>query len=297
MTSHVYSSCSSKSSSEVSIETIREKQSLEIYLSEIGKESLLKPEDEVTLAQEIRKGSRKALNRLINANLRFVVSVAKEYRGQGLSLTDLINEGNIGLIRAAHRYDETKGFKFISYAVWWIRQAILQALSEQVRIVKLPLNKVGEINKIMKFINKYEKIHGETPTVEDISKEVDLTPEKINDTINIFKRQLSLNESVNNDEKNKLMDFIANDKQELPDQVLISESRKLEIENVLLTLTDRESEVVRLYFGLDCERAYTLEEIGEKFSLTRERVRQIKEKALKKLRHKSRSQKLRSYLG
>lgn len=214
-----------------------------------------------------------------------------------MSLTDLINEGNIGLIRAAHRYDETKGFKFISYAVWWIRQAILQALSEQVRIVKLPLNKVGEINKIMKYINKYEKQHGETPTVEQISKEVDLTPEKITDTINIFKRQLSLNESVNHDEKNKLMDFIANDKQELPDQVLLSESRKLEIENVLGTLTDREAEVVRLYFGIDCERAYTLEEIGEKFSLTRERVRQIKEKALKKLRHKSRSQKLRVYLG
>jgi RNA polymerase primary sigma factor len=282
---------------ECSIETIREKQSLEIYLSEIGREGLLTFQDEIELAQEIRKGSRKALNRLINANLRFVVSVAKEYRGQGLSLTDLINEGNIGLIRAAHRYDETKGFKFISYAVWWIRQAILQALSEQVRIVKLPLNKVGEINKIMKFINKYEKRHGETPTVEDISREVDLTVEKINDTMSIFKRQLSLNESVNNDEKNKLMDFIANDKQELPDQLLISESRKLEIEDVLQTLTDREAEVVRLYFGLDCERAYTLEEIGEKFSLTRERVRQIKEKALKKLRHKSRSQKLRVYLG
>ncbi|MCB0280542.1 MAG: sigma-70 family RNA polymerase sigma factor [Calditrichaeota bacterium] len=279
------------------METIREKQSLEIYLSEIGREGLLTPQDEITLAQDIRKGSRKALNRLINANLRFVVSVAKEYRGQGLSLTDLINEGNIGLIRAAHRYDETKGFKFISYAVWWIRQAILQALSEQVRIVKLPLNKVGEINKIMKFINKHEKKTGEKPSVEEISKEVDLTPEKITDTLNIFKRQLSLNESVNNDEKNKLMDFIANDKQDLPDQVLISESRKQEIENVLRTLTDREAEVVRLYFGIDCERAYTLEEIGEKFSLTRERVRQIKEKALKKLRHKSRSQKLRTYLG
>lgn len=226
-----------------------------------------------------------------------MVSVAKEYRGQGLSLTDLINEGNIGLIRAAHRYDETKGFKFISYAVWWIRQAILQALSEQVRIVKLPLNKVGEINKIMKFINKHEKRHGETPTVEEIARNVDLTPEKVTDTMSIFKRQLSLNDSVNNDEKNKLMDFIANDKQELPDQVLISESRKLEIEDVLQTLAEREAEVVRLYFGLDCERAYTLEEIGGKFSLTRERVRQIKEKALKKLRHKSRSQKLRVYLG
>ena len=282
---------------EVDIETIREKHSLEIYLSEIGREGLLTPQDEITLAQEIRSGSRKALNRLINANLRFVVSVAKEYRGQGLSLTDLINEGNIGLIRAAHRFDETKGFKFISYAVWWIRQAILQALSEQVRIVKLPLNKVGELNKIMKFINAHEKKTGDKPTVEEISRQVDLTVEKVIDTLSIFKRQLSLNDTVNNDEKNSLMDFIANDKQELPDQVLLSESRRMEIQSVLKTLTEREAEVVGLYFGLDCERAFTLEEIGAKFSLTRERVRQIKEKALKKLRHKSRSHKLRSYLG
>jgi RNA polymerase primary sigma factor len=249
------------------------------------------------LAQEIRKGNRQALNRLINANLRFVVSVAKEYRGQGLSLTDLINEGNIGLIRAAHRYDETKGFKFISYAVWWIRQAILQALSEQVRIVKLPLNKVGEINKIMKFINKHEKQFGETPAADLIAKETDMSIDKVTDTISIFRRQLSLNDSVNHDEKNKLMDFIANDKQDLPDQLLNDESCKLEIGQVLRTLTSKEAEVIGLYFGLDSERAFTLEEIGEKFHLTRERVRQIKEKALKKLRHKSRSQKLRVYLG
>ena len=212
-------------------------------------------------------------------------------------MTDLINEGNIGLIRAANRFDETKGFKFISYAVWWIRQAILQALSEQVRIVKLPLNKVGEISNIKKFIDRYEKKHGEPPTVEEISKEVDLPPEKITDTLSIFKRQLSLNESVNNDEKNNLMNFIANDKQELPDQTLMLESRKSEIASVLLTLTDREAEVIRLYYGIDYERAFTLEEIGEKFSLTRERVRQIKEKALTKLKHKSRSHELRSYLG
>jgi RNA polymerase primary sigma factor len=281
----------------VHIETVREKQSLEIYLSEIGKEGLLAPEDEIVLAQEIRKGNRRALNRLINANLRFVVSVAKEYRGQGLTLTDLINEGNIGLIRAAHRYDETKGFKFISYAVWWIRQAILQALSEQVRIVKLPLNKVGEINRIMKFMNNYEKKYGETPSLDVISREVDLPLKKVTDTLSIFRRQLSLNDSVNDDEKNKLMDFIANDKQELPDQDLLSESRRQEIASALSSISDREAEVVRLYFGIDCERAYTLEEIGEKFTLTRERVRQIKEKALKKLRHKSRSTKLRAYLG
>ena len=258
---------------------------------------MLTPEDEIYLAQEIRKGNKKALNRLINANLRFVVSVAKQFRGQNMSFTDLINEGNIGLIRAAHRYDETKGFKFISYAVWWIRQAILQALSEQGRIVRLPLNKVGEINTIKKFIDEYEKKHGETPSIEEIARETQLTPEKISNTLSISKHQLSLNQSVNDDDKNKLMDFIANDKQDQPDQDLMVESRNMEIENVLLTLSDREAEIIRLYFGIDCERAFTLEEIGEKFHLTRERIRQIKEKALRKLKHKSRSNALTAFLG
>lgn len=281
----------------IAIETIREKQSLEIYLSEIGKEGLLTPQDEITLAQEIRKGSKRALNRLINANLRFVVSVAKEYRGQGLSLTDLINEGNIGLIRAAHRYDETKGFKFISYAVWWIRQSILQALAEQSRIVRLPLNRVGALNKIGKELSKLEQEYERVPSAHELAESLEMTVGEVADTLKISGRHLSMDAPFAQGEDNRLLDVLENEEIPNPDFELMGESLKVEIERALSKLTKREAEVIRLYFGIGREHSLTLEEIGERFDLTRERVRQIKEKALRKLRHHNRSAALRAYLG
>ncbi|MEO9887640.1 MAG: RNA polymerase sigma factor RpoD/SigA [Balneola sp.] len=275
----------------------RESESLDRYLHEIGKEKLITPDDEVRLAKEIQKGSQRALEDLTKANLRFVVSVAKQYQNQGLSLGDLINEGNLGLIKAAKRFDETRGFKFISYAVWWIRQSILQALAEQSRIVRLPLNRVGALNKIGKELSKLEQEYERVPSAHELAESLEMTVGEVADTLKISGRHLSMDAPFAQGEDNRLLDVLENEEIPTPDFELMGESLKVEIERALSKLTKREAEVIRLYFGIGREHSLTLEEIGERFDLTRERVRQIKEKALRKLRHHNRSAALRAYLG
>ncbi len=279
--------------------TNRESQSLDKYLQEIGKYELLAPEEEVELAKKIKRGgpeADKALERLVKANLRFVVSVAKQYQNQGLTLGDLINEGNLGLIKAATRFDETKGFKFISYAVWWIRQSILQALAEQSRIVRLPLNRVGALNKIGKKFSELEQKFEREPTASELAEQLDMSVADIHETIKIAGRHLSVDQPLPQNEDNRLLDVLPNDQQPAPDHQLMLESLRIEIENLLSTLPDREAEVLRLFYGIGTP-ALTLEEIGERFNLTRERVRQIKEKAIRRLRHSNRCQSLKAYLG
>ncbi len=275
----------------------REDQSLDRYLQEIGEVELLTALEEVELARLIKQGSQEALEKLTKANLRFVVSVAKQYQNQGLSLGDLINEGNLGLIKAAKRFDETKGFKFISYAVWWIRQAILQALAEQSRIVRLPLNRVGALHKIGKTSSGLEQEFGREPSANEIADELEMSPYEVMDTLKISSRHLSLDAPFNDGEDNRLLDVLEDKFQPSPDEKLISDSLKAEIVKALSTLTEREAEVISLYFGINRDHSLTLEEIGEKFKLTRERVRQIKEKAIKRLRHASRSKPLKGYLS
>lgn len=278
--------------------TNRESQSLDKYLQEIGKVELLTPDDEVELARRIREGDQLALEKLTKANLRFVVSVAKQYQNQGLSLGDLINEGNLGLIKAAKRFDETRGFKFISYAVWWIRQSILQALAEQSRIVRLPLNRVGALNKIGKAFSKLEQEFEREPSPQEISEILEgMSENEVQDTLKISGRHISMDAPLVQGEENRLLDVLENEEEPDPDSGLINESLSKEVERALSTLTQREAEVIRLYFGIGVEHSLTLEEIGEKFDLTRERVRQIKEKAIRRLRHTSRSKGLKAYLG
>jgi RNA polymerase primary sigma factor len=277
--------------------TTRESQSLDRYLQEIGRVELLDPEEEIELARRIKKGDQKALEKLTKANLRFVVSVAKQYQNQGLSLGDLINEGNLGLIKAAKRFDETRGFKFISYAVWWIRQSILQALAEQSRIVRLPLNRVGALNKIGKAFSTLEQEYEREPSASELAEELDMSLFEVADTLKISGRHLSMDAPFVQGEDNRLLDVIQDERAPMPDHILIRESLSKEVERALNTLTEREAEVIRLYFGLGREHSLTLEEIGEKFQLTRERVRQIKEKAIRRLRHATRSKQLRAYLG
>ncbi|MFN8341093.1 MAG: sigma-70 family RNA polymerase sigma factor [Cyclobacteriaceae bacterium] len=277
--------------------TNRESQSLDKYLQEIGKVDLLTPDEEVELAKRIKEGDQIALEKLTKANLRFVVSVAKQYQNQGLSLGDLINEGNLGLIKAAQRFDETRGFKFISYAVWWIRQSILQALAEQSRIVRLPLNRVGSLNKISKTFSELEQKYEREPSPEELAEVLEVTTAEVVDTMKISGRHVSMDAPFVQGEENSLLDVLENDSEETPDQGLMTDSLRKEVQRALSTLTQRESDVITLYFGLNGEHAMTLEEIGEKFSLTRERVRQIKEKAIRRLRHTSRSKALKPYLG
>ena len=275
----------------------REDQSLDRYLQEIGEVELLTAKEEVVLARCIKKGDQESLEKLTKANLRFVVSVAKQYQNQGLSLGDLINEGNLGLIKAAKRFDETKGFKFISYAVWWIRQAILQALAEQSRIVRLPLNRVGALHKIGKTSSGLEQEFGREPSPNEIADELEMSPYEVMDTLKISSRHLSLDAPFNDGEDNRLLDVLEDELQPSPDEQLMKDSLKNEIKKALSTLTPREAEVIGLYFGINREDSLTLEEIGERFALTRERVRQIKEKAIRRLRHTSRSKPLRAYLN
>ena len=274
-----------------------EDRSLDLYLREIGETPLINAEEEVRLAKKIKQGSQQALEALTKANLRFVVSVAKQYQNQGLSLADLINEGNIGLIKAAKRFDETRGFKFISYAVWWIRQAILQALAEQSRIVRLPLNRVGTLHKIGKISSSLEQDLGREPSPDEIAKELDLSEMEVSDTLKISNSHLSLDAPFSISEDNSLIDILEDEFQPAPDEELLDQSLRVEIEKALDTLTPREAEVISLYLGLNHEKALTLEEIGSRFGLTRERVRQIKEKAIRRLRHASRSRTLRAYLN
>ena len=277
--------------------TNRESQSLDKYLQEIGKVDLLSPEDEIQLAIKIRKGDRSAFEQLTKANLRFVVSVAKQYQNQGLSLGDLINEGNLGLIKAASRFDETRGFKFISYAVWWIRQSILQALAEQSRIVRLPLNRVGTLNKIGKAYSNLEQEYEREPNSFELAKELQIDANEVTEALKISGRHISMDAPLTQGDENRLLDVVENEEYPAPDHMLMSESLKTEINRILSTLSDREAEVIKFYFGLNKEHSLTLEEIGERFNLTRERVRQIKEKAIRRLRHASRSKNLKSYLG
>ncbi len=277
--------------------TNRESISIDKYLQEIGKYELLTPEEEIELARRAKQGDEKALERLIQANLRFVVSVAKQYQNQGLPLGDLINEGNLGLIKAAKRFDETRGFKFISYAVWWIRQSILQALAEQSRIVRLPLNRVGALNKIGKKLSQLEQEFEREPSANELAEELDMSVYEVADTLKISGKHISMDAPFAQGEDNKLLDIMPNENDPAPDHELMRESLRKEIEEALDTLDQREKEVVKLYFGIGYEHPLTLEEIGEKFKLTRERVRQIKEKAIRKLRHHSRSKALRAYLG
>ena len=277
--------------------TASEDRSLDLYLQEIGNVPLLMAEEETELARSVRAGDQKALEKLASSNLRFVVSVAKQYQNQGLSLSDLINEGNIGLIKAAKRFDETKGFKFISYAVWWIRQSILQALAEQSRIVRLPLSRVGALHKIGRLSSEFEQEFGREPSAEEIARELDMKPGDVKDTMRIASRHVSLDAPLKSGEDNRLLDLIEDDEQDAPDEALMVDALKEEIFRALGSLTKREAAVIALYFGINMEKPYTLEEIGSRFSLTRERVRQIKEKALRRLRHVSRSQKLRAYLN
>jgi RNA polymerase primary sigma factor len=277
--------------------TNRESQSLDKYLQEIGKVDLLTPDEEVDLAKRIREGDQLALEKLTKANLRFVVSVAKQYQNQGLSLGDLINEGNLGLIKAAQRFDETRGFKFISYAVWWIRQSILQALAEQSRIVRLPLNRVGSLNKISKTFSELEQKFEREPSPDELAEVLDVSTSEVVDTLKISGRHVSMDAPFVQGEENSLLDVLENDSEEKPDSGLINDSLRREVQRALSTLTQREADVITLYFGLNGEHSMTLEEIGEKFNLTRERVRQIKEKAIRRLRHTSRSKALKVYLG
>jgi len=277
--------------------TNRESQSLDKYLQEIGKVDLLTPDEEVILAQKIREGDQRSLERLTKANLRFVVSVAKQYQNQGLSLGDLINEGNLGLIKAAQRFDETRGFKFISYAVWWIRQSILQALAEQSRIVRLPLNRVGSLNKISKTYSELEQKFEREPSPEELAEVLEITANEVVDTMKISGRHVSVDAPFVQGEENSLLDVLENDMEEKPDQELMNDSLRREVLRALDTLTPREKEVIMFYFGLNGTQAMTLEEIGEQFNLTRERVRQIKEKAIRRLRQTNRSKALIAYLG
>ena len=276
--------------------TNRESASLDKYLQEIGREELVSPEEEVELAQRIRKGDQEALEKLTRANLRFVVSVAKQYQNQGLSLPDLINEGNLGLIKAAEKFDETRGFKFISYAVWWIRQSILQALAEQSRIVRLPLNQVGSLNKINKAPSKFEQEYERQPSNDELSEMIDVPKDKISDTLRVSGRHVSVDAPFVEGEDNSLLDVLPNDDSPMADRGLVNESLNTEIERALSTLTDREREIVKSFFGIGCQEM-TLEEIGERFGLTRERVRQIKEKAIRRLKSPNRSKLLKDYLG
>ena len=275
----------------------RNKQSIEKYLEEIGNFQPLKPEEEIELARKIRKGDEESLDKLVKANLRFVISVAKEYQGQGLPLSDLISEGNLGLIKAAQRFDETRGFKFISYAVWWIRQSILQALAEQSRVVRLPLNRVGAINKIGRTLEALEKAYGREPSISEVAQKMDMSDWEVADVVKTSARHLSLDEPFKDVDGNSLLDVIKSDRYDPPDEGLMRESLRVEILKVLETLKPREAEIIKLYFGLEGDRPLTLEEIGEHFKLTRERVRQIKEKALRRLRHRTRLEPLRKYLG
>ena len=277
--------------------TNRETASLDKYLQEIGKVDLITAEEEVELAQKIRAGDENALDKLTKANLRFVVSVAKQYQNQGLTLPDLINEGILGLIKAARRFDETRGFKFISYAVWWIRQSILQALAEQSRIVRLPLNKIGSINKINKMYAFLEQANERVPSAEEIAKELDMTVSDVKESMKNSGRHVSMDAPLVEGEDSNLYDVLRSGESPNPDRNLLHESLRTEIERALETLTPREADVVRLYFGLGEKHAMTLEEIGETFDLTRERVRQIKEKAIRRLKHTSRSRILKTYLG
>lgn len=277
--------------------TNRESQSLDKYLQDIGKEELITAEEEVELARKIKQGDQRALEKLTRANLRFVVSVAKQYQNQGLTLPDLINEGNLGLIKAAQKFDETRGFKFISYAVWWIRQSILQALAEQSRIVRLPLNKIGSINKINKMYALLEQSNERPPSAEEIAKELDMTVNDVKESMKNSGRHLSMDAPLVEGEDSNLYDVLRSGESPNPDRELIHESLQTEIERALETLTPREADVVRLYFGLGDQHPMTLEEIGETFDLTRERVRQIKEKAIRRLKHTSRSKILKTYLG
>ncbi len=277
--------------------TNRESASLDKYLQEIGREELITAEEEVHLAKKIKEGDQRALEKLTRANLRFVVSVAKQYQNQGLSLPDLINEGNLGLIKAARRFDETRGFKFISYAVWWIRQSILQALAEQSRIVRLPLNQVGSLNKINKAYSKLEQEFEREPSAEELAEILDLPIDKVADTMKVSGRHVSMDAPFANGEESSLLDVLINHDSPKADSGLMNESLSKEIDRALSTLTERERDVVKLFFGIGMNHGLTLEEIGDKFDLTRERVRQIKEKAIRRLRHSSRSKLLQQYLG
>ena len=276
--------------------TNRESASLDKYLQEIGHEELLSVEEEVELAQKIKKGDRRALERLTRANLRFVVSVAKQYQNQGLSLPDLINEGNVGLIKAAEKFDETRGFKFISYAVWWIRQSILQAIAEQSRIVRLPLNQVGSVNKINRELNKFEQEHERRPSGDEIADRIDLPEDKSEEAMKANNRHVSMDAPFVDGEDNSLLDVLADNNMPMADKALVQESLRKEIDRAIELLNDREQKVVRAFFGIGSPEM-TLEEIGDKYNLTRERVRQIKEKAIRRLRHNTKNKLLKTYLG
>ncbi|GHT03184.1 RNA polymerase sigma factor RpoD [Bacteroidia bacterium] len=276
--------------------TNRESASLDKYLQEIGREDLITVEEEVELAQAIRRGDRQALEKLTRANLRFVVSVAKQYQNQGLSLPDLINEGNLGLIKAAEKFDETRGFKFISYAVWWIRQSILQALAEQSRIVRLPLNQVGSLNKITKAFSKFEQEHERKPSAEELAHELDLSVEKISDTLKVSGRHISVDAPFVEGEDNSLLDVLVNEDAPVADRTLMNESLSREIDRALSILSERERDIINMFFGIG-RPEMTLEEIGDEFALTRERVRQIKEKAIRRLKLNNQNELLKSYLG
>lgn len=277
--------------------TNREITSLDKYLQEIGKLEMISPESEVQLAQRIKAGDRIALEKLTKANLRFVVSVAKQYQNQGMSLPDLINEGNLGLIKAAQRFDETRGFKFISYAVWWIRQSILQALAEQSRIVRLPLNKISSLNKITKTLAQLEQKYERTPNVGEVADELDMSLSEVSENLRNSGKHLSMDAPLASDEENTMYDFMKNDDCSTPESELMYESLKQEINRAISTLSPKEGDIIKMFFGLEGYPPMTLDEIGEKFDLTRERVRQIKEKAIRRLQHTSRSQILQSYLG
>lgn len=276
--------------------TNRESDSLDKYLQEIGHEELISVEEEVELAQRIKKGDRKALEKLTKANLRFVVSVAKQYQNQGLSLPDLINEGNVGLIKAAEKFDETRGFKFISYAVWWIRQSILQAIAEQSRIVRLPLNQVGSVNKINRILNKFEQEHERRPSIDEIADNVDIPHDKIEEAMKVNSRHVSVDAPFADGEDNSLLDVLPNNDSPMADRKLVLESLREEINRALQTLNKRERNIIEAFFGIN-QQEMTLEEIGDKYGLTRERVRQIKEKAIRRLRHNTQNKLLKSYLG
>ncbi len=276
--------------------TNRESASLDKYLQEIGREDLITVEEEVELAQRIKKGDKRALEKLTRANLRFVVSVAKQYQNQGLSLPDLINEGNLGLIKAAEKFDETRGFKFISYAVWWIRQSILQALAEQSRIVRLPLNQVGSLNRLNKALSQFEQENERTPSADELADTLELPREKVTDTLKVSGRHVSMDAPFSDGEDNSLLDVMENDDSPKADKELLRESLNKEILRSLATLSERERDIIKLFFGIGTPEM-TLEEIGERFGLTRERVRQLKEKAIRRLRHRSRSKLLKAYLG
>jgi RNA polymerase primary sigma factor len=277
--------------------TQRESSSLDKYLHDIGKVTLLTPEQEIELAVKIKQGDAEALEKLTKANLRFVVSVAKQYQNQGLSLGDLINEGNVGLIKSAKRFDETRGFKFISYAVWWIRQSIMQALAEQSRIVRLPLNRVGALNKIGKAYSSLEQEFEREPSHEELATELNMNVDDVSEAMTLSAKPLSMDAPFTSNEENRLLDVLENEELPSPDTILMSESLKEEVERALSKLAEREAEVIRLYFGFGTDEPLTLEEIGEKFNLTRERVRQIKEKAIRRLRNTTRSKELKKYLG